>query len=961
MADVDESSIVIAFGPFRVYPRLRVLLREGQAVPLGSRSFDLLMALLETPGVTVAKNELLRRAWPGRVVEENSLQAQISALRRALGAERQLILTVAGRGYQFTGLASVVKGTEPPLAKAVVSNLPARTSELLGRESAIADLLQLLRTQRIVTLTGPGGIGKTQLAFEVARRLAGEFPGGVHVAELASAADAHHAAWAVAAQLGLPSAGEEIAAEAIAAVVGNQAVLLVLDCCEHVIQAAALIAEAVVRAGALLRVLATSREPLRVEAEYIYRLAPLSLPVEEDGVLIDGQSSGALQLFLARAQALDPQFKCDQVGLLLAAAICRRLDGIPLAIEMAAARAATLGLAWVASRINDRFSLLVGAQRTALARHQTLRATIDWSYELLGDIERSTLQALAIFEGRFALDWATAVAASASVDADDVVDALTSLVDKSLVMPEIIGVAARYRLLESTRAYALEKLQASGQSETVRNRHSELCAKRLKQAHEQQRSLSTAEWITAYRSWIDDVRVALDWDFSAGNPARGAELLASAGVLFFDLRLFDECRRRTEQAMSALQQSTHGGRSQMRSALLSLTLLHSMASMQARGPSACQELWARALDMAVELDDSPQHLRALWGLWSQRLCNATPSEAVVNAQQFAEVASQSGSAGDVLMGRRLLGTALHYAGHHSTADLHLRYVVSHYIDPVHRSGALGWGIDQQALALASLARTCWLRGLAHEAKTLCTQVTQRVQAGTYDLFASCFVLTEVCIPVDIWAANWPQAERSIRELQALAKRLGVGGWDSCARCWAAALLVLRADVPEPADVTALTEAMHDAKTWGYLSHLTHWQCLLAQGVARGGSPSSALQAIDESLRQSAIDGDHWCRPELLRVKAGLVGQSESEAVVLLTESIALAAQQQAFAWEVRSTVSLAQLRHGYGELASAQGLLSALCCRVEDGMNTPDVLSAQALLLRWQQAASACGDVKPSH
>ena len=961
MAGVDESSIVIAFGPFRVYPRLRVLLREGQAVPLGSRSFDLLMALLETPGVPVAKDELLRRAWPGRVVEENSLQAQISALRKALAAERQLILTVAGRGYQFTGLASVVKGTEPPLTKAAVSNLPARTSELLGRESAIADLLQLLRTQRIVTLTGPGGIGKTQLAFEVARRLAADFPGGVHVAELASAADARHAAWTVAAQLGLPLAGEEIAAEAIAAVVGNQAVLLVLDCCEHVVEAAALMAEAVVRAGASLRVLATSREPLRVEAEYVYRLAPLSLPVEEEGVLIDVEGSGALQLFLARAQALDPQFQCDEAGLLLAAAICRRLDGIPLAIEMAAARAATLGLAWVASRINDRFSLLVGAQRTALARHQTLRATIDWSYELLSDIERSTLQALAIFEGRFALDWAAAVATSASVDADDVVDALTSLVDKSLVMPEIVGAAARYRLLESTRVYALEKLQASGQSATVRHGHSALCAKRLKQAHEQQRTLSTAEWITAYRSWIDDVRVALDWDFSAGSPARGAELLVSAGVLFFDLRLFDECRRRTEQAISALQQSSHGERSQMRSALLSLTLLHSMASVHARGPSACLELWARALDMAVELDDTPQHLRALWGLWWQRLCNATPLEAVVSAQQFAEVASRSGSAGDVLMGRRLLGTALHCVGQHDAAELHLRYVVSHYIDPVHRSGALGWGVDQHVLALASLARNCWLRGLAHEAKTLCAQVTQRVEAGTFDLFASCFVLTEVCIPVDLWAANWSQAERSIRELQALAQRLGVGGWDSCARCWAAALLVLRADVPDVADVTALAEAMHDAKTWGYLSHRTHWQCLLAQGAARSGDSASARRAVDEGLQQSAMDGEHWCRPELLRVKAGLVAQTESEAGELLTESIALAAQQQAFAWEVRSTVSLAQLRHGLGELAAARRLLSALCCRVGDGMLTPDVLTAQALLGPWEKAASACGGDQSTH
>ena len=249
--------------------------------------------------------------------------------------------------------------------------------------------------------------------------------------------------------------------------------MLVLDSCEHVINAAANMARALLHANAAIRVLATSREPLRTEGEYLYRLLPLAVPAKDTGDLEELLSYGAVLLFATRARAADPRFSVDgRIGA-AAAAICRRLDGIPLAIELAAARGAALGIEEIASRLDDRFHLLTGGRRTALPRHQTLRATLDWSYQLLPETERIVLRRLAIFAGGFNLAAATAIAASPEITATDVIDGVANLVTKSLVTPDVGDALARYRLLETTRAYALEKLTESGEFYPMARRHAE--------------------------------------------------------------------------------------------------------------------------------------------------------------------------------------------------------------------------------------------------------------------------------------------------------------------------------------------------------------------------------------------------------------------------------------------------------------------------------------------------------
>src|SRR5712672_1741325 len=482
----SETPAIVEFGHFRVVPRRRELLADGQPIRLGGRSFDVLMALIEGQGAVVSKDALMERIWPNQIVEENSLHVRISALRNALGAERDLIRTISGRGYQFTGEISRVAArphTQAVARTVVPMSAPARpltnlaepVSELIGRDVEFEEILGLAAAHRLVTLTGAGGIGKTRLGLEIARRLLPKFADGVWAIELAPLSDPDLVPTTVATELGLDLADDVVSPERVANALASKQLLLVLDNCEHLVGAAASMAEALLRANPEARMIATSREPLRAEGECLYRVPPLAVPMEGSRDAEDPLRYGAVGLFVARARAAEPQFSPDGRVAAAIAAICRHLDGIPLAIELAAARTNALGVEELAARLDDCFHLLTGGRRTALPRHQTLRATLDWSYRLLPEPERVVLRRLAIFAGGFTLQAASTIAATDEIAGSDIVDCTTNLVAKSLVAADLGGATGWYRLLETTRAYALEKLTQSGEFEQVARRHAEYC------------------------------------------------------------------------------------------------------------------------------------------------------------------------------------------------------------------------------------------------------------------------------------------------------------------------------------------------------------------------------------------------------------------------------------------------------------------------------------------------------
>ncbi|MBK9117311.1 MAG: winged helix-turn-helix domain-containing protein [Betaproteobacteria bacterium] len=461
-------TLTYQFGRFELRPTTRQLLVDRQPTTLGARAFDLLLALIERRDRLVTKDELLELVWPGLVVEENNLQVHVSALRKLLGPEA--IATVAGRGYRFTLEPAQAAAPPPSPPRDAKHNLPAQVSSFIGRERELTELRAMLAHHRLVTLTGVGGIGKTRLALQLAAAVADAHADGAWFADLAPVSDPRLVVNAVASTLGVKEDAGRPLVEALQRFVEDRTLLLVLDNCEHLLEACASLARDLLQAGRKLTIVATSREPLHVPGEAVFPLPPLPAPDLRSDPSPDAlHEIASVRLFLDRAVEARPDFALTRENAGAVARICRDLDGIPLALELAAARARSMSVDTIADHLTDRFALLKGRDRTALPRQQTLRAAIDWSYDLLAPPERTLLQRLSVFAGGFAFDAAEVVGAGDDIDPSDVLDLLGQLVDKSLVAFSVQR--ERYRLLETVRQYALELLAKSGDEAAARDRH----------------------------------------------------------------------------------------------------------------------------------------------------------------------------------------------------------------------------------------------------------------------------------------------------------------------------------------------------------------------------------------------------------------------------------------------------------------------------------------------------------
>ena len=468
----------VAFGPFRLLPTRRLLLHGDQPVRLGNRALEILIALVERPGELVGKNELMARVWPRTFVEEGNLKVQVAGLRRALGDRRgsnQYVVTIPGQGYRFVAPVTLSEAlpTRPAAAAERVHNLPVAVTRIFNRTDTVEALKARLPRERFITIVGPGGVGKTTVALAVARGVIDAYPHGVRFVDLAPLADPRLVPNALATALGLKICSEDPTPGLIADLRGKE-MLLVLDACGRVIEAAAALAVELLNRAPGVQILATCREPLRAEGEQVHRLPSLKCPPASARLTAaEALRFPAVQLFVERTAAILGGFELGDEDAPIVADICRKLDGLPMAIEFAAARVDALGLRELAAHLPGRLQLLTNGRRPTLPRHHSLRAALDWSHELLPERQRMVLRRLAIFAGGFTMAAACGVAASAEITAADVLECLADLVTKSLVMAEIGGPAPCYRLFETTRAYALEKLTESHELEQVERRYAE--------------------------------------------------------------------------------------------------------------------------------------------------------------------------------------------------------------------------------------------------------------------------------------------------------------------------------------------------------------------------------------------------------------------------------------------------------------------------------------------------------
>jgi predicted ATPase/DNA-binding winged helix-turn-helix (wHTH) protein len=511
----------VSFGPFELSIRERTLRRDGQVLPLGDRALDILIYLAARPGEVIAKQELIDHVWSDVIVDEVSLRVHVAAIRKALGDGQfgnRYITNIKGRGYSFVGTVVPLAGSPESKNAKFQGRRPVRRLMMIGRDTAVREIGDKVRDERFVTLLGPGGIGKTTIALAVGRAAAEEFGGNVHFVDLESLTDPRHVAVAVATSLGLALKSKDPGLELVG-LIRSRRLLIILDSCEHVIEAVASLTEQLYQQTDEVHVLATSRELLRVEGEHCYRILPLDYPPagpEQTAKAV--LQYPVAQLFVQRVAARAGSFTLTDEEAPFVAEICRMLDGIPLAIELAAGQVAAFGIKNTVVRLVSRLELLRLSHRTAVLRHRTLKATLDWSYNLLSDGERIVLRCIAPFVGHFTLEGARYVAGELGVGNGEIFDAIAGLVEKSLIATQIDEMQAQYWLLNTTRAYALEKMEEHAEVDVVLRRHAEYVASYLESPRVALLALAKAERAAAHSNPSGDIRPAQARSFgSRGN------------------------------------------------------------------------------------------------------------------------------------------------------------------------------------------------------------------------------------------------------------------------------------------------------------------------------------------------------------------------------------------------------------------------------------------------------------
>ena len=947
MGDGDNlrTNDVASFGPFRLFMAERRLEKADEPLELGSRALDILITLVERTGEVVTRKELISRVWPDVIVEEANLRVHISGLRKALGDGRdgaRYVANVTGRGYCF--VAPVTRSASQrsaPQARPFVSDrlrqLPARLTRMVGRDDTVRALSAQLMTQRFVSIVGPGGMGKTTVAVSIAHELIDDFEGAVFFVDLGALTDPGLVPTAVASALGFMMQAQDPFLSLLA-FLGERRVLLVLDNCEHVIDAAAALAEPVVSEAPQAHILATSREALRVAGEHVHLLYPLDRPLNHVGLTAaEALTFSAVQLFMERAAASGNRSELSDADAPIVARICRRLDGIALAIELAASRVSSHGIRGTAELLDNRFKLLWQGRRTALPRHQTLNAMLDWSYNLLQERDKLVLCKLSVFVGVLTLKAALSVAGTTAND-PDVADAVASLVAKSLISTTSIGESTYYRLLDTTQAYAAGKLAELGDADNAARRHAIYYSNYLEH-DEAIQSTFGAHDLSGYAPHIGNVRTALEWAFSGhGDVAVGVELATWAAPLFVGLSLLDECRNWCEQALAGLDDAGRGTRGEM---ILQEALALSSMFSKGNGDEVRAAI-ERGIALSETFEDRDQ-LQLLAGLNIFLTRIGDFRGALIVAEQGVAFARAAANTAGLVMSDWMLGVSQHLVGNQAEAQHHCEAGMAKAVE-LGQLNANFFGYDHRIRALVALARALWLRGFSNQALRIAQQAIDEAERRDHPV-SVCISLIYAA-PVFLWSGDLERAADLIERLIAYAGRYSLAPYRAVGMALRGQLAVIRDQAA--AGLILLRDALETLRAEQHNILATVFTSALAEGLWKAGQFDEALITINGAVARAASCGATFDMAELLRIKGQILAAMPrpdwASAADCLMQSLAVAREQSALAWELRSATALARLLSENGQRDQARDTLAPVYDRFTEGFETADLRIARQLI-----------------